>query len=134
MENKIEYHFNVVINFECDVDVHEIAKGFEITPYKLTLLKDSRALKGFKKVAKMWYKTNDFTNLSVNNETEKFVLKAKEIFKNLPSLLKEFQGNCHFEIVFTKLDRFPIIALSQKTIEALNFLQADFGTDFILKS
>ena len=135
MENKaIEYHFNVIINFKQDVDVLKLSKKFKLEPYKLTMLNDSKALKGFTKCAKMWYRTKDLTNLSVHEEIEKFILKSKDYFNDLPQYLKEFDGNCHFELVFTKLDRFPIISLTQKSLEVLNYLTADFSTDFILKN
>ena len=135
MENKaIEYHFNVIINFKQDVDVLKLSKKFKLEPYKLTMLNDSKALKGFTKCAKMWYRTKDLTNLSVHEEIEKFILKSKDYFNDLPQYLKVFDGNCHFELVFTKLDRFPIISLTQKSLEVLNYLTADFSTDFILKN
>lgn len=128
----MKYHFSVVINFKKDVDVKSLSKKFKLEPYKLTELKDSKALPGFDKVAKMWYRTKDIEDANVNVQFDKFVEKVKDYFEGLQNILKENDGNCHFEIIFTKLEHYPIIAMNNNSAKTLGELGADFSVDFIV--
>lgn len=129
MENKVKYHFSIHINFKKDVDVIALSKKFNLTPYKLTMLNES---KGNVKTAKMFYKTNDIDYIYTGEKFEKFMLEMKEIFKELPLYLKEYNGVCEFAIVFTDLKTKPCLHFSEKTIEALNLLNASVDFDFLI--
>ena len=128
----MKYHFSIVINFKKDIDIKNLSKKFKLEPYKLIELKDSKALPGFDKVAKMWYRTNDFEAANVNIQFDKFVEKVKVYFEGLQNILNENDGNCHFEIIFTELEHYPIIAMSNNSAKILGELGADFSVDFLV--
>ncbi len=127
IKNRVTYHFSFHIRFKSDVDVYKLSKNFNLEPYKLTSLKDS---KGKNKTAKMWYRTKDLNEIYTGDEFEVYVLKMKEIFKDLPNILNSFEGECEFCIIFTDLNEKPCINLTQKTIDALHDLNASVDFDF----
>lgn len=127
MEGKVEYHFSIHILFKQDVDVFKLSKKFKLEPYKLTLLKDC---KGPNKCAKMWYRTKDLTDIYTGEKFEKFVLEMKDVFKDLPEFLKEFDGSCEFSLVFTEVHEKPCIHFTEKTIKTLDELNACVDFDF----
>ena len=130
MDNQIrvKYHFCIHLNFKKDIDVAKLEKHFGLSAYKLTFKKDA---KDREKTAKIWYRTEDFTNIMVDECFENFVLKIKDNFVDLPQFLQEYDGKCVFQIVFKELHEYPIISLSKDVIEILNQLNASFETDFL---
>ena len=129
MKDRVKYHFSFHIRFVKDFDVFSLSKKFNLEPYKLTLLKDS---KGTNKTAKMWYRTKDITNIYTGDEFEKFVIKINEIFKGINEYLDLYDGSCEFCIIFTELNEKPCIDITKKTINALNELKASVDFDFLV--
>ena len=130
MDNKIrvKYHFCIHLIFKQDVDVRKLEKHFGLSAYKLTFKKDA---KDREKTAKIWYKTEDFTNIMVDECFENFIFKIKDNFVDLPQVLQEYDGKCVCQIVFKELHEYPVIALSNSAIQTLNQLNASFETDFL---
>ncbi len=127
---RVKYHFSIHINFLQDVDVKKIEQYLGLQAYKLTYKKDA---KDKDKTAKIWFITEDFCEINVDDCFEKFLLSLEDKFLNLPELLKEFEGKCTFEIIFKELHEYPIISLSRKSIELLNKFNSSFETDFLCK-
>ena len=130
MENdRVKYHFSLQMNFKTDVDVEKVSKLIKLEPYKITPLSEA---KGPNKTAKIWYRTKDFTEIYSDNMIDKFLKEVEENLKFLPELLKEFEGRCSLNLIFTGLNEFPVIGLSDYAIQTLAKLKINFYVDFLV--
>ena len=125
---RYRYHFSLHLNFKKDVDVDKLEKQFGLSAYKKTFLKDC---KGPQKCAKIWFRTNEFTDVNTDEKIEKFTEKIFDNFKNLKQILNEEEGSARFSLVFTETNERPIIGLTLKTIERFKELGLSFDVDFV---
>lgn len=121
------YHFSLILCFENDVDVDKLEKHFKLTAYKKNFLKDS---KGNKKTAKIWFKTQDYTDVNTDKILEKFVEKIYPNFADLKEILKTNNGTAGITLYFTLAKERPIISLTTRTIELLEKMGMHFEVDF----
>lgn len=127
-KTKYSYHFSLHLSFKKDVDVDKLEKQFGLTAYKKTYLKDA---KGPEKCAKIWFRTNDFTEVNTDEMIEKFAEKIFDKFKDLKQILSEQDGKAYFGLVFTQVKERPVIALTYKTIKMFEQLGFSFDVDFV---
>ncbi len=130
MNNLYTYHFSLHLSFKKDVDVKQLEKSFGVKAYKLTFLKDSKGDDEHKS-AKIWYKSPDYNEVFVDEKIEQFTTQMFDNFKDLKSVLDEFDGRCSFSLIFTQTKERPVIALTRKTIEMFAKLGLDFDVDFV---
>lgn len=127
-KNEVTFHISAFLEFNKDADVEKIEKELGLKAHKLTYLKDAEECC---KTAKIWYKTKDCNSILAGETFDEFIESIKDKFKNLPNILERENGGCTFSIIFTEVNEFPSISLSQKTIETLSNWHADFDVDFI---
>lgn len=127
----LAYHFNLILTFDKDINIEKLERLIGIKAYKKIHLKDSLFGEDNKKTAKIWFKSEDFSNLNTFETIEKYLLNIKENFKDISHILKEFSGEFAFQLVFNKINERPIIEFSTKNIEILQQIGASFSVDFI---
>lgn len=122
------YFFSLFIHFNKDIDSLFLESKLKIKPTKFTPLNNS---KGENKSAKFYYKSKEYSGYYSDDEFEKFLFSMSNNLKDLPAILKEYDGECGFSLVFTELNDSPCISLSSNAIRLLNYLNARFDVDFI---
>ena len=128
MENKkYAYHFSLHLRFKRDIDVEAVEKHFEIKAHKKTAYKDS---KGKEKMAKLWYKSKEFTDVNTHLVLEKFVQNMATHLKDLKNFLASNDGSATFTLYFTSAKERPIIELTPTAIDIFQKLGLSFEVDF----
>ena len=125
-----KYYFSIFISFKKDIDLYNFEKAINLEATNLTFLKDSFG-EDEEKTADFYYRTDEHSNIYSDDEFEKFLFSLKDNFQDLPEILREFDGECGFSLVFTEVNEPPCISLSKETINFLNFLNARFDVDFV---
>lgn len=124
---KYSYHFSLHLKFRKDVDVDAVESHFGIKAYKKTPLKD---FKGKEKIAKLWYRSKDFTDVNTHQVLETFAQKLATNFKDLKSYLTANDGAATLTLYFTSAKERPIIELTPLTIDIFQKLGLSFEVDF----
>lgn len=124
---KYSYHFSLHLCFENDVDVDKLEKHLHLVAYKKNFLKDS---KGNKKTAKLWFKTQEYTDVNTDIVLENFVEKIYPNMVDLKEILQANKGTAGLTLYFTFVKDRPIIGLTTRTIEFLEKMGIHFEVDF----
>ena len=128
MQNiKYSYHFSLHLNFKRDIDVDAVEKHFGIKAYKKTAYKDS---KDKEKIAKIWYKSKEYTDVNTHLVLEKFAQNMATYLKDLKNFLAANDGSAIFTLYFTSAKERPIIELTPTVIDIFQKLGASFEVDF----
>lgn len=128
MQNaKYSYHFSLHLHFRKDVNVEAVENHFGVKAYKRTAFND---FKGKEKMAKLWYRTKEFTDVNTHLVLEKYAQKMATNFKDLKDFLASNDGNAMLTLYFTSAKERPIIELTPVTIDILQKLGLSFEVDF----
>lgn len=130
MQDRFNYHFSLIVEFEKDAPVDQIEKLVGLTAHKKTPLKDSKAGVNGKKTAKIWWKTPKYCEPNTMLVIERFLEKFAPKIEVLKSYFEEFSGSGGFNLIFTKTTERPIIGLSERAMEILSCLNLQFMVDF----
>src|SRR5574344_705970 len=125
MNNK--YHFSLHIQFENDCDVDELDKQIALQCYKKSFLNDS---KGKNKTAKLWYKTNDYTEADTYKLLKKFIFDMKDKLAIIKNAMHLYSGKATLTLYFEELHDKPFIKLDNDVIKILADNDISFETDF----
>ena len=90
-------------------------------------MKDSKAPR---KVAKIWFRTQDYTDVNTDIVLENFLEKIYPNFADLKEVLEKNNGSGYLTLYFTSAKERPIIGLTKKSIELLEKLGIEFEVDF----
>lgn len=123
-----KYYFSFSINFAKNVDLKSLENVLEIKATKLTPLKES---KGKNKSAKFYCKTQEYDDMYTDKKFEEFVNLLAPRLKDLPNMLLEYDGKCHFCVVFTETKQKPCLSLNIQTIRTLANIGASYDVDFV---
>lgn len=126
---KYTYHFSLHLHFKQDVNVDKLEKHFNYTAYKKNMLKDSKGIPE-RRTAKLWFKSDSFTEINVDEKIEEFVKKIYNNFHDLKDITTKFDGDAVFSLIFTETKERPIISLTTQTIQLFAELGLSFDVDF----
>ncbi len=128
MQNtKYSYHFSLHLMFKKDIDVDLTEEHFGIKAYKKTSYNE---FKGKEKMAKLWYKSKEFTDVNTHLVLEAFIQKMATNFKDLKDYLESNDGSAVFTLYFTNAKERPIIELTTQAIDTFQKLGLSFEVDF----
>lgn len=127
MDTKNEFYFELSLTFESDAPVEKLESIIGLKPQKIVKFSDS---KGPIKTAKFFYQTKTFKDYYSDTLFKEFIFSLKDNLNLIPEILKEWNGECYFYIVFTKIVDKPCLSLDSETIRFLASLNANYDIDF----
>ena len=121
------YHLSLHIQFKQDVDLKNVEKELGVVAYKKYPLSES---KGKNKTAKIWFKTDDTTEVDTLLVLSNFVNSFSDNFEKIKMLCKQFDGTCTLTLYFEDFDDKPYIQLTTEIMKKLSDCNINFETDF----
>ncbi|MBQ8425237.1 MAG: hypothetical protein IJX17_04380 [Clostridia bacterium] len=144
MKKANKYYFEIFLEFEEDYDVESIEEKIGYKPHRL-LTRSMHAKKVEKAVvyeadgsthkitpkAMFSYRTEEKTELFIDDEFAKFVMEADIKLKNYIQEIKDNKGQITFKIVFTEFKDKPYFSFSREIIKILAKCDAEIMVDYV---